>query len=213
MSKEIAEKPKEETKAISKPYTADDLRKMAKGFTVACDPEQIYHSVAKELSAIPEGKKKSEEVEKALLKRADELMLSEGVGTLYPITETVGERFRPLVRSTAKQFIAEYKCETPSEKALAEVAAGAYVRIIEYSRALHSSLNIEFLSSEKNGYYSFIGKEVDRAERHFQSAIATLKHIKTPPLSVKVTTQTAFIAQNQQLNAITKPNEQNNEPK
>jgi hypothetical protein len=105
----------------------------------------------------------------------------------------------------------EYLCSAPSETALAEVAANAYVRIIECSRRLNSVLHLEYLSSEKNGYYSLLSKELDRAERHFQSAIMAIKTVKSPPLTVRVTAQSAFIADKQQINSIIAPKKETND--
>jgi hypothetical protein len=46
-----------------------------------------------------------------------------------------------------------------------------------------------------------MGKELDRAERHFFTALNTLKQIKSPMLEMNIHAKTAFIAQNQQINA------------
>jgi hypothetical protein len=56
-----------------------------------------------------------------------------------------------------------------------------------------------------NGYYSQFGKEADRSFRQFQSALCLLRQFKSPPISVTVKTNTAFVAQNQQLNAMQNP--------
>lgn len=220
MSNKPKKQPEKEGDTLEKaqPFGREFLKDTFTGFTYECDPDRIFSKVAKEIDKLPEKDRIPDKINKVILKSADELVMAKGIGTLLGITETVGERYRPLVISVARQLTEEYKCETPSEKALVEVAAGAYVRIIEYSRRLHNSIGTEYLSSEKNGYYSLMSKEVDRATRHFQSALTTLKHMKTPPMSVKVTTQTAFLAQNQQINAATQENPtnstriENNEP-
>jgi hypothetical protein len=65
---------------------------------------------------------------------------------------------------------------------------------MEYGR------NADGVSSEINGYCAVMSKELDRANRHYLSALATLKQLKSPPFQIQVRTQNAFVAQNQQIN-------------
>ena len=120
----------------------------------------------------------------------------------YAVIDTVKEDYKPMVIEMANQFIAEYQCVAPSEKALAELAASAYARYLQYAASFQNITNIKWLSSEKNGLYANYSKEADRAQRQFMMAIATLKQIKSPTPRINVRTNTAFVAQNQQINAI-----------
>jgi len=120
----------------------------------------------------------------------------------YAAVDTVKKEYKPMVIEIANQFIAEYHCTGASEKALAELAASAYARYIQYSSSFQSIANIEWLSSEKNGLYANYSKEVDRAHRQFMMAISTLKQMKSPAPQINVRTNTAFVAQNQQVNAV-----------
>jgi len=107
----------------------------------------------------------------------------------------------------SNQLQKEYDCQTPSEFALVEIIANSYARILDYSRAFNNCQNIEFVSGEKNGYYTMLSKEVDKANRQFISALTTLKHIKSPGFDITVKAKTAFVAQNQQINSIQNKNE------
>ena len=71
------------------------------------------------------------------------------------------------------------------------------------------------ISSEKNGYLAILSKELDRAHRQLITALTTLRQIKNPPIEFNVKAKTAFVAQNQQINAINNPIQQNEniEPK
>ena len=104
-------------------------------------------------------------------------------------------------------MIKEYKCQTASEKALAEVIAGAYVRILEYSTKFNCCARITSVSNDINTYYAMLSKEIDRAQRHFITALTTLKQIKAPKLDINVKAKNAFVSQNQQINANQKSNE------
>jgi len=73
---------------------------------------------------------------------------------------------------------------------------------MQYSASFQNIANIEWLSPEKNGLYANYSKEVDRAHRQFMMAITTLKQMKSPTPQINVRTNTAFVAQNQQVNAV-----------
>jgi hypothetical protein len=122
------------------------------------------------------------------------------------------DKYRTLVIEIANQLVKEYECKTSSEKMLAQTAAWAYCRMLEYANKLNGITRQEYLSSVKTGHYAVLSKEVDRCVRQYLSALNTLKHFKQPSLSVTFKAQNAFVAQNQQINADRKPEtkEQNN---
>lgn len=60
------------------------------------------------------------------------------------------------------------------------------------------------LSHEKNGFYSIVSKELDRAHRQFESALSTLKQMKVPALAFTVNSKNTFIADKQQFNNVKK---------
>jgi hypothetical protein len=140
-------------------------------------------------------------------------LMDYGLDTNYPITETVAKRYGPLVIEFGHQLIKEYDCKTPSEKALAQVAVGAYGRILDYSTKLAGSLMQDWFIEERLHFFSILSKEIDRAERQFITALVTLRQIKTPSLEINVKTKNAFVAQNQQLNINPSNNNENIEPK
>jgi len=125
---------------------------------------------------------------------------SDGAYAIIPLTKVVTKEYQDLAVRLTHDLIAEYDCKTPTEMSLARMAAIAYAKSFDYSEELRNSRELDWLSPAKNGYFSMIGKEVDRANRQFMSAIMALKQIKAPSIEVNVTAKTAFIAQNQQLN-------------
>ncbi len=134
-----------------------------------------------------------------------------GMDTQAPLWESVSNQYASLATNFSKNLLKEYGCNTPSEKALAQVIANAYVRILEYSNTLENCRN-RTVNTNLIGYFSIISKELDRANRQFITALTTLKQLKAPSLEVNVTAKTAFIAQNQQLN-VNQSNNENIEPK
>jgi hypothetical protein len=177
------------TDAVNK----DILRKY---FAVRSDPRRILDELSTVISEMIERKK----VSKEHMAKITEARMIIGMETHYPLAETTSERYHPLVIELAHQIVREYDCKTTSEKALAEMAAGAYVRSIEYARAFNDCLRIEFLSAEKTAYYAMLSKEADRAQRQFVMELTTLRQLKSPPFELNIKTRTAFVAQNQQLN-------------
>lgn len=122
-----------------------------------------------------------------------------GLDTKIQLAESVGEDYRSIAMDFTNQLIAEYDCKTSSEKALAQITANAFVRTMEYSNTLETC-RYKTVKLNLFGYYSIIGKELDRANRHFLSSLMTLQQMKSPTLKINVTAKTAFVAENQQVN-------------
>jgi hypothetical protein len=114
---------------------------------------------------------------------------------------TIDNARATLVVEFCRQIIREYNCQTPSEKALAELIAGAFVRQLTCAERLKDYIQLDFLSSERNTFMANLSKELERATRAFLFALTILKQIKSLPTMLNVKTTTAFIAQNQQINA------------
>lgn len=199
-----------EPKEIAKKFTPDEVRDLVKKSLKAdCDPDQIFQTAAEKITIIASGsKKEADKAEKELMEISNKSLMPLGLETHYALAETIDTRYRPLVIEVARQIEKEYNCETPTEKILAETIAGTYGKIIEYSKQLECCTRLEYLSNEKNGYYAMLSKELDRAHRQLITALTTLKQIKSPPIELNVKAKTAFVAQNQQINAVNNPVQQ-----
>lgn len=122
-----------------------------------------------------------------------------GLDTKVQLAESIQEEHRTMAINFCDQIVIEYDCKTPSEKALAQVIANAFVRTMEYSNTLETGRN-KTVKLNLIGFYSMIGKELDRANRHFLSSLITLRQMKSPTIKINVTAKTAFVAENQQIN-------------
>lgn len=204
-------------KEITKKLTTEEVRDLVKkALRADYDPDKILQTATDKIIAIVSGnRKKTEKATKELIEISNKSLMSLGLETHYALAETIDTRYRPLVIEVVRQIEKEYDCETPSEKILAEIIAGTYGKIIEYSKRLEYCTKIEYLSNEKNGYYAMLSKELDRAHRQLITAFITLRQIKTPPIELNVKAKTAFVAQNQQINAVNNPpqRDENIEPK
>lgn len=120
--------------------------------------------------------------------------------------EIVGERYRAFLMNFANELVEEYQCRTPSEKALAQHVASCYARILELSKRATAGAQLDSVTQNLTGYYAMVSKELDRAHRQFTSSLLVLKQIKSPNMEVNIQAKTAFISQNQQINANTQQN-------
>ena len=139
--------------------------------------------------------------------------MGSGLDNYYPLAKTIGVEYTALVLGFSRQITKDYDCKTSGEKALAQVVVNAYIRILEYTRRLDFCKKIDYLSREVVNFYSMLSKELDRANRHFITALTTLKQLKDPTLKISVKTESAFIAENQQLNNIKIQQDENIKPK
>ena len=200
-------KPNKE-KSLTKPYTVDEVRDVIKGaLHFPCDPDYILEKSTKEFNAwlyAPTDKER-EEAKKIMIETHNEALIALGLETHYPLADMVGKRYRALAIEVARQFEKEYNCKAPSEKLLAQTIAGTYCKIIEYSPHLRGLAHETSVSKEKNDYYAMISKELDRSHRQMLTALTMLRQIKNPPIELNVKAKTAFVAQNQQINAVNNP--------
>lgn len=204
-------------KAVAKSFTPDEIRNMVKGdLQITCDPDFILETVTKKVNAyLAASDKEAERIKQDMLESHREVLNSLGLETHYTLAETVSKRRQSLVIEVARQIEKEYDCQTASEKILVQVIAGTYGKIIDYSSLMNSNIFDLGISPDKNGYNAMLSKELDRAHRQLITALATLRQIKNPPIEFNVKAKTAFVAQNQQINAVNNPIQQNEniEPK
>lgn len=211
-------KPTKPDKASNKPVvkrTVEDVKVLLNRYQVDIGPEHILKKTAElwtEYEQAPTDKKKLE-LEPKLNKQLENAAVIISLDQHIILAESLnGDKYRTLVIEMANQLVKEYECKTPSEKMLAQTAAWAYCRMLEYANKLNGITRQEYLSSVKTGHYAVLSKEVDRCVRQYLSSLNTLKHFKQPTLNVTFKAQNAFVAQNQQINSDKKPEtkEQNN---
>jgi hypothetical protein len=133
--------------------------------------------------------------------RREDLGITSSKREVAPLAESVSSRHVISVINFYRDLIAEYNCKTPSEKSTAQLVANAHVRVLEYSRTMEYCRSSTEVTSETNGYWAIISKELDRANRQYISALIILKQLKTPNFQINVMTKNAFLAQNQQVNS------------
>jgi len=116
------------------------------------------------------------------------------------LMESFDERYRMFSSEMSKTMISEFNCSNEAEKALVELIVNAYIRVIDNSRRLNNELEGKNITHNRNVYIGNLSKQVDRANRQFLNALIALKQLKEPQLNIKVKTDNAYFAQNQQIN-------------
>ena len=106
--------------------------------------------------------------------------------------------------SARQDLIEEYQAKTPSELLVIDTALVAYFRYIRATKLFNSL--IEDGLGYKDGDQVWINtvkelnKTINSASQQMMMAFTFLKELKRQPIQVKVQTQNAYFAQNQQIN-------------
>ena len=126
----------------------------------------------------------------------------------FNLISTFSDTLQPLIRKLTTDIEKEYNCTTSLEKSLVGTIVNAYARILDNSRRLNAELECNNITSNRNKYISNLSVQVDRANRQFLNSILALKQLKAPAVKMNIKADTAFVAQNQQVNQ-----KENNESK
>jgi len=193
---------KKEDKAIIKKMTNEEAKDFINQKAhLNCDPKWIMKELSEDLLPKIKAGKSNKKIFKKTIEVASKALMIYGLDTHYPLAETVNQNYKPLAIEFSRQLIQEFDCQTPSEKALAQIVVNAYLRVMDSSKKFNNCYEAgEYLSKERTNHLSVMSKQLDRANRQFITALTTLKQIKTPSLEINVKAKTAFVAQNQQLN-------------
>jgi len=132
-----------------------------------------------------------------------------GAMTLYEfekgflLASSLPSGFRVFALEFSLNLQKEYKCETQSEKSMAEIVALNFSRVLSIQDEINSYLRKDSITDIGVKYLAVMSKELDRAERHYLASLQALKMLKMPPLEVSIRTQTAIVGQNQIVQANT----------
>lgn len=179
-------------KALTKPLSLEGVLDKLKQCRTDYDPDLVLKKLGEDLVGKSELKTTAspdDNLYKALTLFEFEkgLML---VSIVHPMCKT-------FVIDLSRKLQAEFDCKTASEKATAELAAINFVRTMAIQYRIESYLEKDSFSEMGVKYLAVLSKELDRANRHYLTAVQVLKTMKQPPLSVNVKTQTAVVGQNQ----------------
>lgn len=103
-----------------------------------------------------------------------------------------------------QDLIDEYKAKTPSELLLIDASLVAFFRHIKINKIFNSFLDtiVEYKDESKPLINAIkeLNKAMDNANQQMITALTCLKELRRQPIKVRVQTQKAYFAQNQQIN-------------
>lgn len=148
--------------------------------------------------------KPDEELEKVTMDTLLALETKSHAGLMVSFNQS----YRGMAKELTSQIIKEYDCQTHLEKMQAEMVVNGFIRVIENSKRLNNCMEAgEYISHDRTQYLAMLSKQIDRSHRQYLSALMTLKQMKSPTIEMHIKAKTAFVSQNQQINAPTQNNE------
>lgn len=190
-----------DTKALTKNISEEKSKSVVKKLDIkdylnqsgiADDPNTILRQAQEELDS---HKNRSQKItpESATYKALTIFEFNKGI----LMAAAIPERYRTFGIDFSRKLQKEYHCETPSEKATAELVAINFVRTLEILYRINCLLELGHVTDNLVKHFAVLSKELDRANRHYLNSLQTLKMIKQPMLEVNIKTQTAVVGQNQ----------------
>lgn len=184
---------------MEKPMTTETVRQSLQ--ILISDKTGLWVQYAKAdklLKKIISGEKITDEDQKDLNKLVNSINPFKTHKFLLWLVKDEDERY--CIMEFSEDIAKEYDCKTTMELSLCETIASSYYSMIKGSQQMQRMYNIEYLSSEKNGYYSMISKEVEKQSRLYMTSMMTLRALKSPSTHVSIKAKNAFIGENQQFN-------------
>jgi hypothetical protein len=157
------------------------------------DPDPLLNKAFEELKKISKGTELSEEKTPNLYRVFSTLEFEKGMllSVCFP------KLYQSFAISLNRKFQKEFDCQTPSEKSLAELTVVNFCRTLFVQKKINDYIERGTVTDIGVGYLNFLSKELDRANRHYTTALQTLKVIKQPNIEMNIKTQTTVIGQNQ----------------
>ncbi len=162
------------------------------------DPEFLGDELVKSYNK-DEGKAS---VETCLL--AKKYMYSLNMDNLSLLSKAVDEEYKSYIVQIVRDLENELKVVKPSEKIIIHNIAVSYVRILQLTTSFNSFLNNPDLLFGRDRYCSMIGRELDRAHKHYEDNMKLLIQLRARPINVKIGTLNNLFGTNQQLNVVQK---------
>jgi len=162
-------------------------------FYIQPDPKLLLNNALKELKKMSEGMNYQKKKTPNLYRVFSTLEFEKGMllTSCFPTTH------QSFAIDLNRKFQKEFDCKTPMEKSLAELAVINFCRTLYIQKKINDYLERGVVTDIGVGYLNFLSKELDRANRHYLTALQSIKAIKQPNIEVNVKTQTAVFGHNQ----------------
>lgn len=199
-------------KSVSKILKNDEMRELLPKIARATrDPDNLLKELAVAFQKFKDGdRKKNKKLGDDLRSKANEAYMILGLDTHVALLQATHKEYQTLAVELARRLTKEYECKDTVDKMLVEIVVSAFIEILSVSAQYNNCYAAgEYLSTERTSQLKMLSKELDRAHRHFITVLSTLKQMKSPSIEFNIKAKTAFLAQNQQINANDNPIKQN----
>jgi len=176
---------------VVSPEQKEKVLEVIKQFRVPFDPDVVVESVLKE-----SGEAKREQSitpESSIFKALTLFEFNNGM----LMGMVLSEQYKTLAVNMSRELQTEFDCKTVSEKATAELVAINYCRTLEIQRRINSYLQPGSITDMGVKFLDVLSRELDRANRHYLTAVQVLKTMKQPKLQLNIKTDTAILGKNQ----------------
>jgi len=177
---------------ITKTKTTDEVRDIIKKSGLGFEANYILSQVESELENLKQ--KKWEAGPETFLYKSMTLFEFDK-GPL--LCTSVPGRFSVFALEFSKQLQEEYKCNTPSEKSLAEQVSLNFIRTLWIQDRIRAYLEIGSITDMGVKYLDVLSRELDRAQRHYQTSLQVLRGLRNPSFEVNIKANNAVVGNNQ----------------
>ena len=176
---------------ITKPKTADEVRDIIRKSGLGYEANYVLNKVQDELGTLK--LQKGAGPETFLYKSMTLFEFEKG-----PLLCTsIPERFTVFALEFSKQLQEECKCNTPSEKSLAEQVSLNFIRTLWIQDRIRVYLEIGSVTDIGVKYLDVLSRELDRAQRHYQTSLQVLRGLRNPSFEVNIKANNAVVGNNQ----------------
>lgn len=172
-----------------KPKTLDEVEEIINNLEFQYDPNCILAQSKDKLKYLKSGKPLDPLIYKAVT-------LNEFQNGVLLVL-TIPEEYRTFAIDLLRKLQKEFNCSTTSEQATAELITVNYIRTLNIQSRIYQCLDLKEITDLRLNFLSIMSKELDRANRHYLTALQTLRMLKQPSLQVNIKTNTAIVGNNQ----------------
>jgi len=183
----------QKNKTVATKMNADEVKTYLRDiYRSTSDPAHVLKEVSKDIPT-EEGKEIEVGENSNLFKAITLIEFDNGI----LMSRAIPRQYVTFGINMLRQLQEEYRCRNVSEKATAELAAINYIRTLDIQRRINNYLVLDSATNFGLKFLAIMSKELDRANRHYLTAIQALRMTKQPRMQVNIKTDTAVIGQNQ----------------
>lgn len=175
---------------------------LRKNISYVSDPKVVLINTADALNAMKtEGDSISEEKLQEYSEKLRKFSLMDSIKSKSLLIESISVDHRSFALEMCRELEEEYSASSPSVITCIQNIVLNYIRVMNITHKLNNELDKTSYSDLSCKYSDTLSRELDRAQRHYQSSLQLLKQLKAPEMNIQINAQNAIVGHNQQLNS------------